>query len=88
MNQQLVPFAAVLIKEQNWLSGWANSRFSTRRLDLHESDQAVYLGFARSKFRQNASEANRFFAQRWSNPAVARSSGITFIENQVNNLEH
>src|SRR5207302_11517347 len=88
MNQQLVPPTAVLIEEQDRLTGWPNSRFRARRLDFHECNETVHLGFSRSKFRQHPTEPNRFLAKRRTHPVSAGGCRITFVEDQVNHFKH
>src|SRR5258706_7524489 len=81
-DEKLVPVCAVLIEKQNGLSRRAHTRAGTRRLNLHERDQALDLWLLWRELSQNAPEAQRLFAKRRPHPIVAGGSRVTFVEDE------
>ncbi len=87
-DQQLIPLRAVLIEKQNGLSRRAHARPGARRLDFHQRDQAVHFRLLRSEFGQDAPQPQRIFAERRPHPVIAGGRGVTFVEDQVDDLKH
>jgi hypothetical protein len=57
-------------------------------LNLHQGDEPVHFGFPAEKLRDNASEPQGVLAERRPHPILAARGGITFVENEINHLEH
>src|SRR5438132_7830649 len=56
-------------------------------MDLHERDEAVDLGLVRGELGQDATQTERLYAKRRSDPVLARRRGIPFVEDQVDHLK-
>src|SRR5581483_8342343 len=87
-DQKVVPAGAVLIEEEDRLSAGTDPRPQARRLDLHESDEAVDLGFVGGELGEDPSEAERLFAERRTDPVRAARRAVAFVEDEVDHLEH
>ena len=87
-NEELVPERAILIEQQDGLARRTDAGLRPRGLDFHQRDQAVDLGLLRSQPGQDASQAQRVFAERGPHPVFARRRGVALIEDEVDDLEH
>ena len=87
MDEELIPAGAVLIEQENGFAGRANAGTRTRGLDFHQRHEAVDFWFVRSEFGEDAAEAQGVFTECGAEPVVAGSGGVTFIENQIDDLE-
>src|SRR5256884_2708496 len=84
----MIPARAVLIEEQDRLSRRADARGRSRRLDLHQRDQAVDLGLFWDELGEDAAQTQRLLAQRGPHPVLARGRRVAFVEDEVDDLEH
>ena len=57
-------------------------------MNFHQSDEAVDFGLLRRKLGKNAAKAERVFAERGAMPVVPGGGGISFVENQIDHLQH
>jgi hypothetical protein len=70
-DEQVIPACAVLIEQKHRLSARAYARRKTRRLDLHEGDEAMDLRLLAGEPGQDPAEAQRFLAKLGAHPVVA-----------------
>ena len=64
------------------------ARGETRRLELHECEQAPDLGLVRRQAGEDAAQPLRLGAQRRADQVIAPGSSVALIEDQVDDLEH
>src|SRR5439155_26656672 len=86
-DEQPVPARPVLLKQEDRLPGQSDTSTQTRRVYLHERQEAVDLRLVRGEFGQDAAQTERLFAKRWSDPVLARRCGIALVEDQIDHLE-
>ena len=79
---------AVLVEQQDRFAVRADARAQARGLELHQRHEAVHLRLVAREPGEDASEPQRFFAQRRPGPVVARGGRVAFVEDQVDHLEH
>ncbi len=87
MDQQAVPFAAILFEQQDRLTRWADARPHPRRLDFHERHEAMDLALAGHQRGEHASEAQRVLGELGAQHVVAHRGRIAFVEDEVDGLE-
>ena len=85
---ELRPARPVLIQKENGLTGGTDARSETRRLDLHQGDEPVDLGFLRNELGQDAPKPHGLVAKPGTRPVVALGCRVPLVEDQVNGLEH
>ena len=64
------------------------TRAQPRRLKLHQRDEPVDLGLARSELREDAPEPQRLVAQLRARPRGALRRGVPLVEHEVDDREH
>ncbi len=87
-DEEPIPARAVLVEQQDGLSGRADPRHRARRLDLHERDEPVHLGLLGEEPGQDAAEPERVIAERRPHPVVASRRRVALVEDEVDDLEH
>src|ERR1700738_5142863 len=87
-NKHMIPACAVLIEEQDRLSGRADPRANSRSLNFHECYEAVHLRLVRNEACQDTPETQRVFAQRRAHPVFAGSGRVAFVEDEIDHLKH
>jgi hypothetical protein len=70
-DEELIPACAILIEQKHRLSARTYARGKARRLDLHESDEAMDLRLLACKLGQYPAEAQRLLAKLRAHPVVA-----------------
>ena len=70
-NQHAIPARAVLVEQQDGLSGRPYAGRRARRLDLHQRDEPVDFRFIGDEPGQHASEAERVLAERRPEPVLS-----------------
>ena len=88
VDEQSIPLRAILIQEQNRLSRRTHSRLRPRRLNLHQRHQSMHLRLFRNKSHQNSPQPQRLFTQCRTQPVIPRSCGISFIEDEIDDLQN
>src|SRR5467141_1527939 len=83
-----MPLCTVLVEQQDGLSRRAHPRPRTRRLDLHERDQAVNLRLLRSELGQETPETQRVLAECRPHPVATGGRRVSFVKDEVDDLEH
>src|SRR5688500_19596299 len=78
-DQHAVPSRAVLIEQENGLTGWADAAAETRRLYLQEGDEPVHLRVVGRDAGEDATEPEGLVAQLVSNEAIAFGRLIAFV---------
>src|SRR5260370_18899121 len=86
-DEEVVPVRAILLQQQDGLSQRVHARLRARRLDLHERHEPVDLRLLWSEFGQDATEAERLFAERRTHPVVTGSRRVAFIKDEVDHLQ-
>ncbi len=86
-DEHVVPASAVLVEKQDGLSGGADAGTSSRRLDLHEGNEAVDLGLVRQELGQDPTEAKSLLAQRGAHPVLSGRGRVTLVEHEIEHLE-
>lgn len=87
-DEKMVPAPAVLIEQQDRLSRRSGSRPLTRRMDLHQREQAVNLRLVRREPGQDPAEPKRLLAEPGPHPLIAGGGGIALVEDEIDDLEH
>src|SRR5213594_1159401 len=88
VDEELIPATAVLIEEQNGLPRRADSCPQTRRLDLHQRNEAPDLRLLREEPGQDTPETERLFAELRACPRVTAGRCIAFVEDEIDDLKH
>src|SRR6266508_5850022 len=87
-HEDVVPPRAVLVVQQYRLTPRPDARPRSRRLELHERDEAVNLRFLRHQSGQDAAKAKRLLQELGPHPRVARRRRIALVEDEVDRLEN
>jgi hypothetical protein len=87
-HEHPVPARAVLVEQQDRLSRGTDPRARARRLQLHQSDETVYLGLRREQPGEDAPESKRLLDQLRPDQVVAGGRRVALVEDQVDHLEH
>ena len=87
-DQQLVPAAPVLVRQQDRLAAGADAGVGAGGLDLHQRHQAVHLGLVRGQPGQDSAQPQRILAQPGPHPVVAGGGRVALVEDQVDDFEH
>jgi hypothetical protein len=66
----------------------AGPRPEPRRLDFHERDQTVDLGFPSRELGQDTAQTQCFLAELRPHPVVAGGRGVSLVEDEVDDLKH
>ena len=82
-DEQLIPEAAVLIEEQDWLARRTDTRVRARGLNLHQCDEAMNLRFVGDELGYDPTEAERILAERGPHPIVAGGRRISLVEHEA-----
>src|SRR5262245_58246829 len=87
-DENAVPTGAILIEQQDWLSRGPDPRPQARRLDLHQTDQAVDFRLIRNELGQDAAETERLLAKRRAHPVLTGRRRVAPVEHQIDDLQH
>src|SRR5258705_7666412 len=87
-DQQMIPAPAVLVQQQNRLTGRSHAGTNARRLDLHQRNEPVDLRFGGSQLGEDPPQAERVLTERRPDPLVARRRGVALVEDEIYDLEH
>jgi hypothetical protein len=84
----VIPAGAVLIEQQNRLARRTDPGPQARGLDLHQRDETVDLRLVGHEPGQDATEAERVFAELGTHPVLARSRRIALVEHEIDDFEN
>ena len=87
-DEEVVPVGTILVEQQNGLPRGTHARPGTRRLNLHQRDEAVDFRLLRSKLGEDTAEAERILAEGRAHPVVTCSRRVALVKDEIDNLEH
>ncbi len=87
-NEDLIPAGAVLVEQEDGFARRAGPSSKARRLDLHQSDEAVDLRECGHELGEDPAEAECLRGDRWSHPVATGGGRVPLVEDQVDDLEH
>src|SRR6185503_887696 len=79
-DEQGIPATSILVRQQNRFAMRTHAGVESCRLELHERQEPMHLGFVRLQSGENAAESYGVIAERRPHPVVARRRRVSLVE--------